>query len=446
VLVGARILGGAAGGMCFPTTLALIAALWSGAARTRAIALWSAIGAAFASLGPLLSGTLLQSFWWGSVFLVTVPVAVGALVMAWFFVPAHVSEGTEPVDNLGGVLSLVLVGGLILGINVAVVPDAGTAVLVLALVTVAALVAFVVRQRRAANPLYNLRVAARPTFWVAALAGVIVFGSLMGAMFIGQQFLQNVLGYSTVAAGAAILPASILMVLVAPRSAALVESIGSRRTLLIGYAFVLSAFLVMLLLWREGSPYWTVGLGYAFVGVGVGFAQTPAARSLTDSVPATRAGMASGTADLQRDLGGALMQSIFGAVLTAGYAAEMTRLVGSSPQAATITDTTRTELTKSFAGAEETAARFPAQAGEIVAAAKTAFLHGDQWAYTAGIVATLVGALVVLLLFPGKDREAELLAGYHAEDRAAAPAVAEPAPAAGRVPGGRAGPEPDGAP
>jgi hypothetical protein len=156
--------------------------------------------------------------------------------------------------------------------------------------------------------------------------------------------------------------------------------------------------------------------------------------------------MASGTADLQRDLGGALMQSIFGAVLTAGYAAEMTRLVGSSPQAATITDTTRTELTKSFAGAEETAARFPGQAGEIVAAAKTAFLHGDQWAYTAGIVATLVGALVVVLLFPGKDREAELLAGYHEEDRAAAPPVAEVGPVAGRVPGGRAGPEPDGAP
>jgi MFS family permease len=406
--------------MCYPTTLALIAALWSGAARTRAIALWSAIGAAFASIGPLLSGLLLREFWWGSVFLVTVPVAIAALLLAWYVVPAHVNETTERVDNLGGVLSLVTVGALILGINLAVVPDAGTATLVLGLVTVVGLVAFLVRQRRAANPLYSLKVAARPTFWVAALAGVIVFGSLMGAMFVGQQYLQNVLGYSTVAAGAAILPAAALMVLVAPRSARLVGSIGSRRTLLIGYAFVLAAFVLMLTLWREDSSYWVVGLGYACVGIGVGFAQTPAARSLTDSVPRTRAGMASGTADLQRDLGGALMQSIFGAVLTAGYASEMTRLVGSSSDAAAITAATQSELTKSFASASDTAARYPDYASEIVDAARTAFLHGDHWAYIAGILATLLGGLVIFFLFPDRDRETRLLAGYHDEDAAAA--------------------------
>ena len=87
VLFVARIVGGVAGGHGYPTTLALIAALWSGPARTRSIALWSAIGAAFASLGPLLSGLLLRNFWWGSVFLVTVPLAVVAFVMAWFSSP-----------------------------------------------------------------------------------------------------------------------------------------------------------------------------------------------------------------------------------------------------------------------------------------------------------------------------------------------------------------------
>ncbi|WP_028802606.1 MFS transporter [Streptomyces sp. 142MFCol3.1] len=416
VLVAARILGGVAGGMCYPTTLALITALWSGSARTRSIALWSAIGAAFASLGPLASGILLRNFWWGSVFLVTVPIAVAALAMAWRHVPAHVNEATAPVDNLGGVFSIVLVGALILGINFAVVPNAGTVLLTLAIVTVAALAAFVIRQRRAANPLYNLRVAARPTFWVAAVAGIIVFGSLMGAMFVGQQFLQNVLGYSTVAAGAAILPTAVLMVVVAPRSAKLVDSIGSRRTLLLGYVFVLLAFVTMLLLWKQGTPYWIVALGYAFVGVGVGFAQTPAAHALTGSVPPTRVGMASGTADLQRDLGGALMQSVFGALLTAGYAREMTDLIGASAQASKVTNGTQTELTKSFSSAADTASRYPQYASQIDSAAKTAFLNGDQWAYTAGIAATVVGALVVVVFFPGKEREAACLAEYHAED------------------------------
>ena len=139
-------------------------------------------------------------------------------------------------------------------------------------------------------------------------------------MFVGQQFLQNVLAYSTLDSGLAILPAAVFMVLVAPRSAKLVQARGARFTLLLGYAFILLGFVTMLLMWQEGSPYWHVGLAYALVGIGVGLAGTPASHSLTGSVPVTRAGMASGTADLQRDLGGAVMQSIFGALLTAGYA------------------------------------------------------------------------------------------------------------------------------
>ena len=332
VLFAARVLGGLAAGMAYPTTLALIAALWSGPGRTKSIALWSALGGAIASLGPLLSGALLEHFWWGSVFLMTLPLAAVALVMAFLFVPAHVNEATEPVDNLGGILSVVLVAALILAINFAPVPNKGALVLGLALIAIAALVAFYFRQRRAKNPLYDLDVAARPTFWVAACAGIIVFGSLMGAMFVGQQFLQNVLDYSTLEAGAAILPAAVFMVLTAPRSAKLVEARGARFTLLVGYAFCLLGFLAMLLLWKEDISYWKVGLGYALVGAGVGFAGTPASHSLTGSVPVSRAGMASGTADLQRDLGGAIMQSIFGALLTAGYAAAAATAVTQSGQ------------------------------------------------------------------------------------------------------------------
>src|SRR5215472_18906618 len=116
VLVVARIGGGLAAGMAYPTTLALITALWSGAGRTKAIALWSGLGGAIAALGPLLSGLLLEHFYWGSVFLLTLPLAVVAIVLAWLLVPAHVNESTEPVDNLGGVLSVLVVGALILAI------------------------------------------------------------------------------------------------------------------------------------------------------------------------------------------------------------------------------------------------------------------------------------------------------------------------------------------
>ena len=431
VLFGARVLGGVSAGMAYPTTLALIAALWSGPGRTKSIALWSAIGGGIAALGPLVAGALLERFWWGSVFLITLPLAAIALVLAVIFLPSHVNETTDPVDNLGGVLSVVLVGTLILSINFAPVPNKGTLALGLAAIAVAAAIAFVIRQRRGNNPLYDLHVAGRRIFWVAACAGIIVFGSLMGSAFVSQQYLQNVNGYSTLEAGAAFLPAVIFMILVAPRSAKLVETRGARFTLLTGYVFLFLAFAWMLLLWSDGSAYWQIGLAYAFIGIGVGFAGTPASHSLTGSVPVQRAGMASGTADLQRDLGGAIMQSIFGALLTAGYASAFTSKIAASPNADQVSASVQSQLTKSFASAADIAQRYPQYSEQIITAAKSSFLSGADWAYAAGITAIIIGAAIVFFLFPRREQESQLLADYHSEDtrrRTATPAQVKPAP------------------
>jgi hypothetical protein len=172
----------------------------------------------------------------------------------------------------------------------------------------------------------------------------------------------------------------------------------------------------MLLLWDDGAPYWQVALGYSLVGAGVGFAGTPASHSLTGSVPVTKAGMASGTADLQRDLGGAIMQSILGALLTAGYASAVSAAIAGSPQASQVTDQVQAELTKSFASASDTAAQYPQYSDQIIAAAKQSFVDGQDWAYMAGIVAVLLGFALVWFFFPKVDRERELLARYAAED------------------------------
>jgi MFS transporter, DHA2 family, multidrug resistance protein len=187
----------------------------------------------------------------------------------------------------------------------------------------------------------------------------------------------------------------------------------------------------MLLLWKEDISYWKVGLGYALIGVGVGFAGTPASHSLTGSVPVRRAGMASGTADLQRDLGGAIMQSILGAVLTAGYAGAVGSAVADSPNKDKITDNLQAQFQKSFSSAANAADKYPQYKSQIVAAAKSSFLQGDEWAYIAGMVAILLGAALVFFLFPKKDREGELLAQYHREDvsePASPPARAAPVP------------------
>lgn len=416
VLVGARVVGGLAAGMAYPTTLSLITALWSGEGRTRAIALWSATGGGLMALGPLAAGLLLSRFWWGSVFLLTLPLVVVAVVMTVRLVPSHVNETAEPVDGFGGLLSVILVGAAIVAINFAPVPDKGTLTLGVGLVAVVALVAFAARERRVANPLFDLAIAGRRIFWVAATAGMIVFGSLMGAMFVGQQYLQNVLGYSTVDAGLSLLPAAAVMVLIAPHSARLIETRGSRDTLLVGYVLIFFGFVTMFAFWKEHTSFWPIAVAYVLIGAGVGFAGTPASHSLTGSVPVHRAGMASGTADLQRDLGGAVMQSILGALLTAGYAAATRAAIAASPQSAQVTANVESELTKSFSSASNLAGQYPADANQIIAGAKESFVHGQHWAYGAGMVAVGLGGVLVYFLFPRRPEERRLLDDYHRAD------------------------------
>jgi MFS transporter, DHA2 family, multidrug resistance protein len=139
--------------------------------------------------------------------------------------------------------------------------------------------------------------------------------------------------------------------------------------------------------------------------------------------------MASGTADLQRDLRGAIMQSIFGGLLTAGYASAAAA-IAAAPNGQQISDSVQGELTKSFAGAEGVAQQYPQYASQITAAAKQSFLQGDQWAYTAGLVAVVLGAVLVFFMFPAKETEEQLLAAYLAED-AAPPDGGAPRPAPG---------------
>jgi DHA2 family multidrug resistance protein-like MFS transporter len=438
VLIFGRLFGGFAAGMAYPTTLSLIAALWGpGPGRTRAIALWAAIGGAVSVCGPLLSGLILQVTTWPWVFLVVLPLAVVALIMALRFIPAHVHETKESVDNVGGILSLVLVGTFVLSLNFLPVAGAQQFALALLVIAIIALVLFVLRERRSKNPLYDLKVARRPTFWVAAVGGIVVFGSLMGAMFIGQQFMQDVLGYSTVNAGLAVLPAGFFMVLVAPRSAKIVEERGSRFTLLLGYVFIFLAFLTMLLLWTEGISYWLVGLAYVLVGTGIGLAGTPASRSLTGSVPVTRVGMASGTADLQRDLGGAVFNSLFGALLAVGYAAVMATTLASYPNASEVPASVASGLEMSYSGAQAVAAQYPQYATQITAAAKTAFLAGDQYAYIAGIIAVLIGGALVFFIFPKRDDERKVLVEYHQQDMAALGSAGPVPPQAPPMAGGK---------
>jgi hypothetical protein len=143
--------------------------------------------------------------------------------------------------------------------------------------------------------------------------------------------------------------------------------------------------------------------------------------------------MVSGTADLQGDLGGAIMQSVFGALLTAGYASTVSATIAASPTAEQVMTNVQSQLTKSFSSAAAAAEHYPQYSTQIIQGAKSSFLSGADWAYTAGIIALVGGAAIVFFLFPKRDRDLQLLASYHAEDTkraAATPGQVKPAPKA----------------
>jgi len=256
--------------------------------------------------------------------------------------------------------------------------------------------------------LVSLPLARATTVWVAFLAGAITFGSLIGAMFIGQQFVQNVLGYDTLTAAAVVLPSAICAALFGQVAGQLIIKRGSRPTLSLGLICVAIAFAIMLLTWHEGTSIGWVLVAYGFVGTGVGLSATPASRALMSSMPQSHAGLGSALLDLTRDFGGAVLQAVLGGMLAAAYAKQMTADISGLPaeQAAQVTDQIADELTSSFAGAAEIASHYaPPTSQEIINAASVAFTDGKSAAICVALALSLIGLLIVWLRFPSKQVE-----------------------------------------
>jgi EmrB/QacA subfamily drug resistance transporter len=413
VLVTARIVGGVAAGMLYPTTLSLISALFAGGARTRAIALWSGIGGGVSALGPLIGGLLLGRAWWGSVFLVTIPLAVLVVITGALWIPRHAGETTARVDNPGGALSVVFVGPLVLGIGL--VPDYGWNGVVLGLFAVSAvsLLSFILREYRAADPLFDLQVLKIRTFSIVLTGGTIIWGGLLASLFVGQQYTQNVLGYSPLKAAAATLPAAFGVMLAARPSARLIDRHGARVPLALGLGLTTMAFFSMALFFGTNTSGAVVVVIYAVLGIGIGLAGPPSSNALMGSVPVARAGMGSASNDLQRDFGGAVFQAVMGTLLAVRYTNYFTKAFAQETpqQAQQLSKQAADTVSQSFTGAEQVAKQFPqAQSSQLVHAAKEAFVHGKTAALTFATLAAAIGFVVVVTLFPKKDDELEIYA------------------------------------
>lgn len=412
VLILARLLSGVAAALLFPTTLSLIGALYSGKPALRAVALWSGIGAGTAALGPILGGWLLESFWWGSVFLIAVPLVIVPLVVGIAVLPHHSGEEVFKVDHLGGITSVIGIGALVIAINT-IAQGWSVELLVELFIAIVALVIFFIVQTKAQRPLIDLVLARARTMWVAFAAGAIAFGSLIGAMFIGQQFTQNVLGYDTLTAAAVVLPSAIMIMVGGQIAGKVIDAFGSRVCLTIGLGFVALAFAGMLFLWNESANIYEILGVYALVGTGVGLSATPTSRSLMNSVPIRRAGMGSAFLDLTRDFGGAIMQALMGGLLAAFYVRSLVKTFDALPasEATEVSRSLAAQITSSYTSAAEAASGYPAnQANAIIAAAQQAFTDGKSAAIAVALLLTLAALILVIAIYPRKHRENEYYA------------------------------------
>ena len=391
-LVGARAVMGAGAAFVMPATLSLLISVFTDPReRAMAVGIWAATAGLGVALGPVVGGVLLDRYWWGSIFIVNVPLCVVAIALGWAVVPESRDPHPRRIDWTGVALS----GAGLIALVWAVIeaPARGwTSAAVLGAGAFAAivLVAFVAQQRRAAEPLLDLRLFRDPRFSAASATIMVLFFALFGFLFLATQYLQFVLGYSPSAAGVRVLPYAGAMILFAPLSSRLVLRHGTRRVATTGMV-LFSAGLAVAATVTTGTGYGRLAVALVLMGAGMGLAGAPATESIMGALPPERANVGSAVNDTTRELGGALGVAIVGSIMSSLYA---TRLSDTLPDGvpAPVADAARDSLGAAV------------QAGAAVAGpAREAFVHAMSQASIVVAVVAAFGALVAWRHLPARS-------------------------------------------
>jgi EmrB/QacA subfamily drug resistance transporter len=402
MLIAARAGMGIGGAFMTPATLALITSIFTEAAeRQRAIALWAATTGLGAALGPIVGGLLLSHFWWGSVFLINVPIAVLGFACAVPLVPESKNPDAKRPDLMGVVLSIAGLGLLLWSLIEA--PARGWTsgrVLAAGIGGLAVLAVFVFWERRSAHPMLNMDFFRKREFSGAVMSLALAVFGFYGALFVLTQFLQFSLGYSALRAGACVLPAAGAIALAAPLSALVMRKIGIRYTVAIGLLIVAGAF------WQisgatAGSGYADIVFGVVLAGVGVGLVIPAATESVMGSLPSGETGVGSATNSAFMQVGGALGVAVIGSLLITRYQDDITAALAPYHVPAAVMAAVRGSL----GGALEVAARAGGVLGAGLAhVAREAFASGMDLGLVTGALVVLGGALVALIVLPRHRR------------------------------------------
>jgi len=403
MLIATRAAMGIGGALIMPSTLSIITNVFSGAERGRAIAAWAAVSGLGIIGGPVLGGWLLEHFWWGSVFLVNVPIVLVAVLAGYFLVPESKDPNATPLDPVGAGLSIAGLSALVYAIIEA--PANGwTDPLILAGFAIAAVLLgwMVWWELRTPHPMLQMSFFRNPRFSAASASITLVFFAMFGTVFLIAQYLQFVLGFSPFEAGLRVMPVATLIV-AAPLSARLTEKVGSKIVVTTGLVIVAIALTVISGVEVDGG-YGRVALALSIMGFGMGMTMAPATDSIMGSLPLAKAGVGSAMNDTTRQVGGALGVAVLGSVLASTYSAAMTPLVTALPPPAA-------ELAlDSVGGAARVAAEIGEAGAALVRSAASAFVDGMGNAALVAAGVALAGAMVAAVFLPARpdDPHADL--------------------------------------
>jgi EmrB/QacA subfamily drug resistance transporter len=398
-LIFARAAMGLGGAAVMPQTLSIISQIFEPAERPRAIGLWAtAVGLGIAT-GPVLGGLLLDHFWWGSVFLINVPVTVIGAIAAAILVPESRNREAGRIDYVGVLLSIAglitLVYGIVQG------GDTGSWVRLDVLGPIAGglviLGAFAWYESRIAHPSLDVRLFRDRRLSASVGALALVFFGMGGVFFFTSFYLQNVRGYSPLAAGLLTVPFAGGQLLMSPRSAALVRRYGAKAAGATGL-FIMAAAVAGYATLGTSSPIWVLGVLFAIQGAAMGVVMPAATSAVMDVLPRERAGAGSALTNTARQVAVALSVAVLGSILAEFYRNSLSPALAGLPAAARDTASSSISATQAVAQQLGTSGR------SLLVPANDAFVHAMHYTTLVAALLALAGGFVVLRWMPGKPK------------------------------------------
>jgi len=417
LIVGRGVMG-LGGALIMPTTLSILVNVFGDPReRAKAIAVWTAASGLGIALGPIAGGLLMGSFSWSSVFWINVPLLVAALIGTVHLVPDSRNPEATRLDPVGALLSIGAISSIVYAIIQA--PEHGwTSQQSVVGFAAGALLgsAFVVWELRRDDPMLDMRLFANRAFSASSIALAMLFFAMAGTVFLQAQYLQFILAYTPLAAGFALVPAALGMLLGTGVGAHMNATLRGRITVTTG-TLVAAAGVAVQAAFIDGTSYVPTGVGLLFFGLGAGIAMPAATDLIMATLPPARAGVGSAVNDTVRELGGALGVAVIGSVAATSYTSSMQSELGRFPN---IGEPVRHLLTDNVGSALHVSGSLGAHGAEIASAARTAFVDSMSSSLWVAVGLAVAAGVVAAVYLPREARQGHAATSHgdvvHGED------------------------------